>query len=93
MIFSSPLPEARLRKISIFADWVWGRYTPTSAGEQSGQMAFLYYRAKLALSKIARMQNGKFEFLGPMAKLALNSCLKGCTKMRFAFYDLACKNG
>jgi hypothetical protein len=59
MIFSSPLPEARLRKISIFADWVWGRNAPTSAREQSAQFASLYYRAKLALSKIARIQEGQ----------------------------------
>jgi hypothetical protein len=48
--FFRPLPEARLRKSLIFANRVWGRYTPTSAGEQSAQIAFLYYRAKLASS-------------------------------------------
>jgi hypothetical protein len=41
------------------ANWVWGRNAPTSAGEQSAQIAFLYYRAKLASSKIARIQEGQ----------------------------------
>jgi hypothetical protein len=57
-IFSS-LAGGKTGIFSKIAHWVWGRNAPTSAGEQSGQMAFLYYRAKLASGKFARIQEGQ----------------------------------
>jgi hypothetical protein len=41
------------------AHWVWGRNAPTSAMRQSAQFASLYYVAKLASSKVARIQEGQ----------------------------------
>jgi hypothetical protein len=58
MVFSS-LAGGKTGIFSKIADWVWGRDAPTSAREQSAQFASLYYVAKLASSKVARIQEGQ----------------------------------